>query len=86
MNNETTSENVDDRHFMAIAIEEARRSVAERDGRAHPLVGVVVARAGKELARSHRVEGRHGEFIALEQNLRHEILAGTTVYTTLELA
>lgn len=74
----------DDRRFMEIAIEEARRSVSERDGRPHPCVGVVVVRDGKELARAHRTEGRHGEYVALEQNLHAEILAGATVYTTLE--
>ena len=74
-----------DHGFIRIAIEEARKSASE-DARIHPFVGVVVAKAGKELARSHRGEipGNHAEFIALEKKLGQETLAGSTVYTTLE--
>jgi pyrimidine deaminase RibD-like protein len=76
----------DERNFMDMAIEEARQSVGE-DGRAHPKVGAVVVKGGKVLATAHRgelKEGEHAEFTALERKLRTEIVAGATVYTTLE--
>jgi pyrimidine deaminase RibD-like protein len=74
-----------DLEFIRIAIEEARKSSPE-DTRIHPLVGVVVVKEGKELARAHRGEfpGNHAEFIALEKKLGKEMLTGCTVYTTLE--
>src|SRR5260370_2785462 len=74
-----------DHGFIRVAIEEARKSASE-DARIHPFVGVVVVKSGKELARSHRgeISGNHAEFIALEEKLGRETLAGCTVYTTLE--
>jgi len=75
----------DDRHFALLAIEEAKRSVAE-DDRPHPKVGAVVVKDGKVLAKAHRGENpkSHAEYVALEDKLSNETLAGATVYTTLE--
>jgi pyrimidine deaminase RibD-like protein len=73
-----------------MAVELARKSVSENDGRLHPHVGAVVVKAGKVLATGYRGEtgaGRHAEFCALKK-LKDEVdgidLAGCTVYTTLE--
>jgi pyrimidine deaminase RibD-like protein len=77
-----TSEN----HFMKLAIAEARKSLGE-DRRAHPKVGAVVVKDGNILACAHRGElgkGEHAEYTALERKLTDSILAGATVYTTLE--
>jgi pyrimidine deaminase RibD-like protein len=75
----------DDRHFALLAIEEAKKSVAE-DDRPHPKVGAVIVRDGKVLAKAHRGENpkSHAEYVALEEKLSNETLAGATVYTTLE--
>jgi pyrimidine deaminase RibD-like protein len=75
----------DDRYFAHLAIEEARKSIAE-DKRPHPKVGAVVVRDGKILAKAHRGENpkSHAEYVALEDKLPNETLAGATVYTTLE--
>ena len=75
----------DDRYFALLAIEEAKKSVAE-DSRPHPKVGAVVVKDGKVLAKAHRGENpkSHAEYIALEKKLSNETLAGATVYTTLE--
>ena len=69
-----------------MAIDEARRSAPEQDGRPHPLVGAVVVKNGQVLSAAHRGEaaGNHAEFIALEKKLSDEAVAGATVYTTLE--
>ncbi|MCI0376966.1 MAG: bifunctional diaminohydroxyphosphoribosylaminopyrimidine deaminase/5-amino-6-(5-phosphoribosylamino)uracil reductase RibD [Gemmataceae bacterium] len=75
-----------ERRFMGLAIEEARKSVAE-DGRPHPKVGAVVIKDGKVIATAHRGEmapGDHAEYTVLEKKLKHESLAGATVYATLE--
>lgn len=77
----------DDYKFARMAIEQARKSVAEQDGRMHPLVGAVVVKDGKVLSAAHRgeiAEGNHAEFVALEKKLANVTLAGATVYTTLE--
>jgi pyrimidine deaminase RibD-like protein len=76
----------EDRTFARVAIEEARRSVPEPDGRPHPKVGSVVVKNGRELSRAHRGERpeNHAEYIALEKKLADEAVAGATVYTTLE--
>jgi len=80
-----------DRAFMAIAVEEARKSL-HSGTRPHPNVGVVITRNGDILGRaSHgeRLNGEaphcdHAEYIALQKKLGSEILQGCTVYTTLE--
>src|SRR5712691_10064705 len=76
----------EDRKFAQLAIEEARKSVSEDDGRAHPKVGVVVVKDGQVLGTAHRGEMPtcHAEYIALEKKLASQALAGATVYTTLE--
>jgi pyrimidine deaminase RibD-like protein len=77
---------IDDRKFARMAIDEARKSVSESDGRPHPLVGAVVVKNGQVLSVAHRGEasGNHAEYIALEKKLSEEAVAGATVYTTLE--
>jgi pyrimidine deaminase RibD-like protein len=74
-----------DRSFEEMAIQEARQSVAE-DERAHPRVGAVVVNNGKVVSKAHRGENPkcHAEFIALESKLPDDLVAGSTVYTTLE--
>jgi pyrimidine deaminase RibD-like protein len=76
----------DDLKFARMAIEEARMSVAEADGRIHPKVGAVVVKDGRVLSTAHRGEssGCHAEFIALEKKLDDALVTGATVYTTLE--
>ena len=65
------------------------RKAKEQGGgqRAHPKVGVVVVKDGKELAAAYRGEldrGEHAEFTALEKKLKDVEIAGATVYATLE--
>ncbi len=74
-----------DRRFANMAIEEARKSVPE-DDRPHPKVGAVVVRNGIVLSKAHRGESpkSHAEYIALEGKLPDDLVAGATVYTTLE--
>lgn len=72
--------------FMRMAIAEARKCRAE-DGRIHPMVGAVVVKDGKLLGTAYRGEltpGEHAEFTVLEKKLGNQIVAGSTVYTTLE--
>ena len=74
-----------DRNFCEMAIEEARKSVAE-DSRLHPFVGVVIVKDGSILATGYRGEsgdGSHGEYCALKK-LNEVDVQGATVYTTLE--
>jgi pyrimidine deaminase RibD-like protein len=75
-----------DRKYARFAIDEARKSVPENDGRPHPWVGAVVVKDGKVLGTAHRgeVPGNHAEFVALERILTDVAVAGATVYTTLE--
>jgi pyrimidine deaminase RibD-like protein len=77
---------IEDRKFAQLAIEEARKSVPEGDGRSHPKVGAVVIKGNQVIAQAHRGEipGCHAEYIALERKLADDSLIGTTVYTTLE--
>jgi pyrimidine deaminase RibD-like protein len=78
---------VADHKFCRMAIEQARKSIVEEDGRAHPRVGAVVVKGGKVLSVAHRGEispGNHAEFVALEKKLADVSLVGATVYTTLE--
>lgn len=81
----TDSQGGDERKFMELTIEEARKSVGEND-RSHPKVGAVVVKDGKVVS-AHRGElgnGEHAEYTALERKLADEIVAGATIYTTLE--
>ena len=74
-----------DRKFARLAIDEARKSVPE-DERPHPKVGAVVVKDGVVLCTAHRGEilKSHAEYIALDEKLSDDVVAGTTVYTTLE--
>jgi pyrimidine deaminase RibD-like protein len=85
---ESPSNAMEDDHtiFARMAIEEAKRSVPERDGRIHPKVGVVIVKDGRVLAKAHRGEfpEGHAEFIALEKKLTDASVVGATVYATLE--
>lgn len=76
-----------DRRFAAMAIAEASKSVPE-DERPHPKVGAVIVKDGKVLTKAHRGENpkpkSHAEYIALEGKLPDDLVAGATVYTTLE--
>lgn len=75
----------DDPRFAQMAIEEALKSVSE-DDRPHPKVGAVVVKDGIVLSKAHRGESpkSHAEYIALDQKLSDDLVAGATVYTTLE--
>jgi pyrimidine deaminase RibD-like protein len=75
----------DDRRFGLMAIEEALKSVPE-DERPHPKVGAVVVKNGQVLSKAHRGEilKSHAEYIALDDKLSDDLIAGATVYTTLE--
>ncbi len=79
-------QNVWDRIFSEGAIIQARKSIAEDDGKPHPHVGVVIVKDGNVLAtgfRGESGEGDHGEYCALKK-LNEADLRGATVYTTLE--
>jgi len=75
-----------DRQFMEIAIEEARKCQPEDSG-PRPRVGAVAVKNGHELAKAYRGEiepGDHAEFTLLEKKLADISIAGATIYTTLE--
>lgn len=75
-----------DRQYCEMAVTEARKSVAEDDGRPHPYVGVVIVKDGQILATGFRGEsgqGDHGEYCALKK-VSEANVQGATVYTTLE--
>ncbi len=75
-----------DRKFCEMAVAEAKKSIAEDDGRPHPYVGVVIVKDGKVLATGFRGEsgkGDHGEYCALKK-LNEADVQRATVYTTLE--
>jgi pyrimidine deaminase RibD-like protein len=78
--------NSGDKVFARMAIDEARKSVSENDGRPRPKVGAVIVKSGQVLSTAYRGEfrGNHAEFIALEKKLNDEAIVGATVYTTLE--
>ena len=82
----TASPVSDDWKFAQLAIEEARKSVPESDGRAHPRVGAVVVKDNQVIGSAHRGEilGCHAEYIVLERKLAEDSLVDATVYTTLE--
>src|SRR4051812_25514351 len=78
--------NKDDRRFMVMAIDLARKCKSE-PGKVSPKVGAVIVRNGKAMGRAFRGEqaqGEHAEFTLLEQKLRGGTLAGSTLFTTLE--
>lgn len=71
---------------MRLAIDASKRCKSE-DGKVSPKVGVVVVKDGQLLAVAYRGEralGDHAEFTAIETILGGEVLAGATVFTTLE--
>jgi len=79
-----------DRPFCEMAVELAKKSVAEDDGKLHPYVGAVIVKAGKVMSTGYRGEtgeGRHAEFCALKKlndDVDNVDLSGCTVFTTLE--
>ena len=81
-----------DRPFCEIAVAEARKSIAEQDGKPHPYVGAVIVKSGDVITKGFRGEtgkgGDHGEFCAIKKLSPEDPdkvdLSGCTVYTTLE--
>jgi pyrimidine deaminase RibD-like protein len=79
-----------DKQYCKMAVELARKSIAENDGEPHPHVGAVVVKDGRVLATGYRGEtgeGRHAEFCAFKKindDVDNVDLSGCTVYTTLE--
>lgn len=72
--------------FMRRAIELSRQCASE-PGRVSPKVGAVVVKDGKVIGEAYRGElapGEHAEFTALEHKLGSDVVAGATVFTTLE--
>jgi pyrimidine deaminase RibD-like protein/NTP pyrophosphatase (non-canonical NTP hydrolase) len=75
-----------DADLAARAVEEARHSRHEV-GRTPLFVGAVAAQGPNLLDAAHRGEfdpGEHAEFTLLERKLKTAVLAGATVFTTLE--
>jgi pyrimidine deaminase RibD-like protein len=79
-----------DKQYCKMAVELARKSIAENDGEPHPYVGAVVVKDVKVLATGYRGEtgeGRHAEYCAfrkINDDVDNVDLSGCTVYTTLE--
>ncbi len=76
--------------FMQIAIEEMKKSVAEKrgDGKASPKVGaVLVSPRGEVLGAAHRGEqreGDHAEYTLLDRKFRAQNVTGNYLFATLE--
>jgi pyrimidine deaminase RibD-like protein len=71
---------------MELAIAEARKCKSE-PGKVSPKVGAVVVRDGRVVDVAFRGElapGDHAEFTLLEKKLSEDVLAGSTLYATLE--
>lgn len=76
----------DDLKFIRQAIDVSKESRSE-PGKVSPSVGAVVVKGGKILAtacRGAQDPREHAEFTALEKILGDDVVAGSTVYTTLE--
>jgi pyrimidine deaminase RibD-like protein len=77
---------LDDRECIRLAIDASKRCKSEPH-KISPMVGAAVVKDGRLLAVAHRGErapGDHAEFTVMETILGGEVLAGATVYTTLE--
>lgn len=77
---------INDREIYAKLVQEAAKSSAE-DSRTHPMVAACAVKDGVVLGYAFRGEtgaGDHAEFGLLERKLGATVLAGATVYTTLE--
>ncbi|HEV7514533.1 MAG TPA: deaminase [Candidatus Acidoferrum sp.] len=75
-----------DLQCMVLAVDEARKSKAE-DRFIRPKVGAVASRRNTIVGSAHRGEirpGEHAEYTLLEGKCATTVLAGATVYTTLE--
>ena len=75
-----------DRDLMLRAIDLARKCRNE-SGKISPRVGAVIARNGLVIGEAFRGElapGEHAEFTLLEKKLPDSMLAGATLFTTLE--
>jgi pyrimidine deaminase RibD-like protein len=75
-----------DLQAMTEAIRQAEKSICET-GKINPKVGAVIVKDNRIIGSAFRGElksGEHAEFTLLEKKFRDQILAGATIYTTLE--
>jgi pyrimidine deaminase RibD-like protein/NTP pyrophosphatase (non-canonical NTP hydrolase) len=81
-----TDQTTDDRKYIALAVEEARKCISE-PGRESPKVGAVLVTSSGNVTVAHRgllEPGDHAEFTLLDKLLENDAVAGATLYTTLE--